>query len=111
MHERIHQLPFDFSRLLEGNFIFTVATAFRRALWDEVGRYDERFPVYGSLGASFVMNGGPICYKQAGSIDEVITRAGHFIPTARGLLPNRSISSRVSPHAKPSRLQSHSVAK
>jgi O-antigen biosynthesis protein len=61
MHERIHQLPFDFSRLLEGNFIFTVATAFRRALWDEVGRYDERFPVYGSLGASFIMNGGPIC--------------------------------------------------
>jgi glycosyltransferase involved in cell wall biosynthesis len=46
MHERIHQLPFDFPRLLEGNFIFTVATAFRRALWDEVGRYDERFPVY-----------------------------------------------------------------
>jgi hypothetical protein len=33
--------------------------------------------------------------KHAGSIDEVITRAGHFIPTARGLLPNRSISSRV----------------
>ena len=33
--------------------------------------------------------------KQAGSIDEVITRAGHFIPTARGLLPNRSISRRV----------------
>ena len=24
MHERIHQLPFDFSRLLEGNLIFTV---------------------------------------------------------------------------------------
>ena len=46
MHERIHQLPFDFSRLLEGNFIFTVATAFRRSLWDDVGRYDERFPVY-----------------------------------------------------------------
>jgi hypothetical protein len=33
--------------------------------------------------------------KQAGRIDEVITRAGHFIPTARGLLRNRSISSRV----------------
>jgi glycosyltransferase involved in cell wall biosynthesis len=46
MCERIHQLPFDFHRLLEGNFIFTVATAFRRALWDDVGRYDERFPVY-----------------------------------------------------------------
>jgi glycosyltransferase involved in cell wall biosynthesis len=46
MHERIHHLPFDFPRLLEGNFIFTVATAFRRSLWDEVGRYDERFPVY-----------------------------------------------------------------
>jgi len=28
-------------------------------------------------------------------VEEVITRAGHFIPTARGLLPNRSISSRV----------------
>jgi hypothetical protein len=33
--------------------------------------------------------------KQAGRIDEVITRAGHFIPTARGLLRNRSISNRV----------------
>src|SRR5437868_12944349 len=46
MHERIHHLPFDFPRLLEGNFIFTVATAFCRSLWNEVGRYDERFPVY-----------------------------------------------------------------
>jgi glycosyltransferase involved in cell wall biosynthesis len=46
MHERIHQLLFDFSRLLEGNYIFTVATAFRRSLWDDVGHYDERFPVY-----------------------------------------------------------------
>src|SRR5437868_1772556 len=44
--EQSHYLPFDFNRLLEANFIFTVATAFRRALWDEVGRYDERFPVY-----------------------------------------------------------------
>jgi GT2 family glycosyltransferase len=34
-----------------------------------------------------------------------------FILTARGLLPNRSISSRVSSHGKLSRLQSHSVAK
>ena len=160
MHERIHQLPFDFSRLLEGNFIFTVATAFRRTLWDEVGRYDERFPVYedwefliratqgrkvraltccSAISRAFTgdvhlrehsaneaddcarcraalqwkhrglrkqrvhdFTGCELRYewranllKQAGSIDEVITRAGHFIPTARGLLPNRSISSRV----------------
>jgi len=46
MQEQTHYLPFDFNRLLEANFIFTVATAFRRALWDEVGRYDEGFPVY-----------------------------------------------------------------
>jgi glycosyltransferase involved in cell wall biosynthesis len=46
IQEQTHYLPFDFNRLLETNFIFTVATAFRRALWDEVGRYDERFPVY-----------------------------------------------------------------
>lgn len=46
IQEQTHYLPFDFNRLLEANFIFTVATAFRRALWDEVGRYDERFPVY-----------------------------------------------------------------
>jgi glycosyltransferase involved in cell wall biosynthesis len=46
IQERTHYLPFDFNRLLKANFIFTVATAFRRALWDEVGRYDERFPVY-----------------------------------------------------------------
>ena len=49
--------------------------------------------------------------KQAGSIDEIITRAGHFIPIARGLLANRSISSSDSLHGKPSRLQSHSLAK
>jgi glycosyltransferase involved in cell wall biosynthesis len=46
VEDRLHYLPFDFQRLLEANFIFTVATAFRRALWNEVGRYDERFPVY-----------------------------------------------------------------
>ena len=46
IQEQTHYFPFDFNRLLEANFIFTVATAFRRALWDEVGRYDERFPVY-----------------------------------------------------------------
>ena len=46
IQEQTHYLPFDFGRLLEANFIFTVATAFRRALWNEVGRYDERFPVY-----------------------------------------------------------------
>src|SRR6478736_1699534 len=46
IQERTHYLPFDFGRLLKSNFIFTVATAFRRALWDEVGRYDEWFPVY-----------------------------------------------------------------
>jgi hypothetical protein len=146
--------------LLEGNCIFTVATAFRRALWDEVGRYDERFPVYedwefliratqgrkvraltccSAISRAFTgdvhlrehsaneaddcarcraalqwkhrglrkqrvhdFTGCELRYewranllKQTGSIDDVITRAGHFIPTARGLLPNRSISSRV----------------
>lgn len=46
IREQSHFLPFDFNRLLEANFIFTVATAFRRTLWNEVGRYDEQFPVY-----------------------------------------------------------------
>ena len=46
IQEQRHYLPFDFGRLLEANYIFTVATAFRRELWEEVGRYDERFPVY-----------------------------------------------------------------
>jgi hypothetical protein len=33
--------------------------------------------------------------KKSRIIDEVITRGGHFIPTARSLLANRSISTRV----------------
>ncbi len=46
VQERAHYLPFDFDRLVKANFVFTVATGFPRALWNEVGRYDERFPVY-----------------------------------------------------------------
>jgi hypothetical protein len=33
--------------------------------------------------------------KQCGIIDEIITRDSHFIPTARSLLANRSISTRI----------------
>ena len=33
--------------------------------------------------------------KEAGIMDEIITRAGHFIPTARSLLADRSISTQV----------------
>jgi hypothetical protein len=56
----------------------------------------------------------PLAY-QTPAMDERyhigITRGGHFLATTRGLLPNRSISSRLFITTKLSRLQSHCVAK
>jgi len=37
--------PFEMERLLEGNFIHTAGTAFRKRIWAEIGGYDVRFPV------------------------------------------------------------------
>src|SRR5262249_12064221 len=38
--------PFDRSKLLRGNYIYSSATVFRKSTWRDVGGYDERFPVY-----------------------------------------------------------------
>ena len=40
------QHPYDFTRLLFRNYILTVGTAFRKRLWEGLGGYDPRFPVY-----------------------------------------------------------------
>ena len=44
--ESIHQTPFDYARLLMENFIYATSMACRRRLWERVGGYDTRFPVY-----------------------------------------------------------------
>jgi glycosyltransferase involved in cell wall biosynthesis len=44
--ERALQTPFDRARLLFGNFIYATGTVFRRRIWQRVGGYDVRFPVY-----------------------------------------------------------------
>ncbi len=44
--ESVHQTPFDYARLLMGNFIYATSMACRRRLWERVGGYDARFPVY-----------------------------------------------------------------
>lgn len=46
MHENRHFLPFDFQRLVRGNYIYATATAYRRQLWQRVSGYDNRFSVY-----------------------------------------------------------------
>ena len=38
--------PYDFTRLLFRNYILTAGTAFRKRLWEGLGGYDPRFPVY-----------------------------------------------------------------
>jgi glycosyltransferase involved in cell wall biosynthesis len=38
--------PYDFTRLLFRNYILTVGTAFRKQMWERLGGYDARFPVY-----------------------------------------------------------------
>jgi glycosyltransferase involved in cell wall biosynthesis len=39
-------LPWRFEDVLLGNYVYTAGTAFRRVLWDTLGGYDERFPVF-----------------------------------------------------------------
>ncbi len=38
--------PFDFNRLLGGNYIYVVATAFWKATWERLGGFDPRFPIW-----------------------------------------------------------------
>lgn len=40
------QRSYDFKELLRGNYIHTAGTAFRRTIWERLGGYDSRFPVY-----------------------------------------------------------------
>lgn len=44
--ERVMRTPFSRARLMFGNYIYATATAYSRAIWQRVGGYDERFPVY-----------------------------------------------------------------
>lgn len=46
MAERRLFTPFDYDRLVLGNYIYTSATGFSREAWNRVGRFDPRFPVY-----------------------------------------------------------------
>jgi len=39
-------LPWRFEDVLLGNYVYTAGTAFRRVLWETLGGYDERFPVF-----------------------------------------------------------------
>ena len=39
-------IPFQFDRMILGNFIYATGSAFQKALWDRVGGYDERFLVF-----------------------------------------------------------------
>ncbi len=38
--------PYDFARLLEGNYIFASTAIYRKEAWRRAGRYDPRFPIY-----------------------------------------------------------------
>ncbi len=39
-------IPFRFDQLLFSNFIYATGSAYRRAIWERVGGYDERFAVF-----------------------------------------------------------------
>src|SRR5262249_12666731 len=39
-------LPFEFERVILGNYIYATGSAFRKSLWERVGGYDERFTVF-----------------------------------------------------------------
>jgi glycosyltransferase involved in cell wall biosynthesis len=39
-------IPFQLDRLILGNFIYATGSAYRKAIWERVGGYDERFTVF-----------------------------------------------------------------
>jgi glycosyltransferase involved in cell wall biosynthesis len=39
-------IPFQLDRLILGNFIYATGSAYRKAVWERVGGYDERFTVF-----------------------------------------------------------------
>jgi glycosyltransferase involved in cell wall biosynthesis len=39
-------IPFDFDRLILANYIYATGSLYRKALWERVGGYDERFEVF-----------------------------------------------------------------
>jgi glycosyltransferase involved in cell wall biosynthesis len=39
-------IPWGFDRVILGNFIYATGSAFRKAIWERVGGYDERFLVF-----------------------------------------------------------------
>ncbi|HEX7517373.1 MAG TPA: glycosyltransferase [Chthoniobacterales bacterium] len=46
LSEERRSAPFDFQRLLAGNYIFCSASIYSKDAWRRVGGYDLRFPVY-----------------------------------------------------------------
>jgi glycosyltransferase involved in cell wall biosynthesis len=46
LHCREVAIPFQFDRVILGNFIYATGSAFRKAMWEQVGGYDERFLVF-----------------------------------------------------------------
>lgn len=43
---RTVDLPFDFDRLILTNYVYATGSAYRRATWEKLGGYDERFGVF-----------------------------------------------------------------
>jgi len=39
-------VPFQFDRLILGNFIYATGSVYRKAAWEQLGGYDERFTVF-----------------------------------------------------------------
>ncbi|HEY6928708.1 MAG TPA: hypothetical protein VJA66_03435 [Thermoanaerobaculia bacterium] len=39
-------IPFQFEKLILGNYIYATGSAFRKSLWERVGGYDKRFEVF-----------------------------------------------------------------
>jgi glycosyltransferase involved in cell wall biosynthesis len=39
-------LPFEFDRVILGNYIYATGSAYRKSLWERVGGYDEHFAVF-----------------------------------------------------------------
>lgn len=61
--------PFVFDNLLAGNFIYATGSAYRKELWQRLGRYDERFDVFEDW--DFILRAG-----QAGTIVHLPVVAG-----------------------------------
>ncbi|MEB3322107.1 MAG: glycosyltransferase [Synechococcaceae cyanobacterium] len=63
IHEETMDMEFSYRELLSGNYIYASGVLFTKRIWQRIGGYDERFPIYEDWDFYIRLgNAGKICH-------------------------------------------------